>query len=385
MNRRRRLVHITAVVAVALAAGHLARKTILAETPSGTPAPMVAEGGAKADGPSDRPSHVEPVAAVLPATSRAATPPAGILPAYVSPDFATPGFATADPASDPTGPDSTGPGQPATDTAATTPPGAGTALRAAALPTTPGGNEPTLAALSPAVEPPPFAAGTAPPTVVETTDCTPGLHLSAAPRAMIKIELTVPCAADGRVVIRHAGLAVAETLDGDGRLLLDLPALDPRGEVSVLLPGAQELHAAFAIPAVTRLRRLGVQWIADDAFQLHGMEGGAAYGDPGDVNSANPVSPSGGYLVALGDPSSSLPMMAEVYTWPAGVTVRPVIEARVTDATCGRELMGETLVTDHGAVTTTDLTLAMPGCDAVGDILVLNNLIGESKLALTED
>ena len=85
--------------------------------------------------------------------------------------------------------------------------------------------------------------------------------------------------------------------------------------------------------------------------------------------------------MALGDPAASLPMMAEVYTWPAGVAVVPVIEAEVTEATCGRELMGETLMSDRGAVTATDLTLAMPGCEAVGDILVLNNLVPETTLA----
>ena len=76
-------------------------------------------------------------------------------------------------------------------------------------------------------------------------------------------------------------------------------------------------------------------------------------------------------------------MLAQVYTWPADVTVpsEVVIEAAVTDLTCGRELLGETVASVTGTVTITDLTLATPDCDAVGDILVLKNLAPALKIA----
>jgi hypothetical protein len=76
-------------------------------------------------------------------------------------------------------------------------------------------------------------------------------------------------------------------------------------------------------------------------------------------------------------------MMAEVYTWPAdaAVSVVPSVEAVVTDATCARELLGETIHAADGKVTIKDLTLAMPDCDALGDILVLNNLVPDVTLA----
>lgn len=367
MDRRHGLIRAGALVAVALAAGHLAQRAFLDE------APTPATGAAAAD----RPIRVEPVAAVLPPATR-------------PPGVPAPGPALAETAAPPPlVPGGDGAGM-AAASGSRSGHADGDGAAPAALPpsTAPGPAGGTSGVTLAALTPPEGAAIAAPggpvPTAEADAGCPASLGLAAGPMAMIALDLHAPCLAGARAVIRHAGLAVAETLDDRGRLALDLPALDARGQVTVLLPGGPELRDSVAMPSVARLRRLAVQWIADDAFQLHGMEGGAGYGEPGDVFAGNPASPAGGYLVTLGDPASSLPMMAEIYTWPAGVTVRPVIEAAVTEATCGRELMGETLLADRGTVTATDLTLAMPDCDAVGDILVLNNLIGESRLAAAE-
>lgn len=236
---------------------------------------------------------------------------------------------------------------------------------------------PTLAALTPEATPVPAPGAPAAP------DCAPVLTLTAAPQAMIGLTLAAPCHPGARVVLRHAGLTLAETLDPAGTLSLDLPALQEDGKVSALLPDATVAEAAVQMPAAARLRRFAVQWMADDAFQLTAIENGAAWGEPGFVTADNPVSPNGGYLVSLGDPGLDLPMLAQVYTWPADATVRaePAIESAVTDLTCGRSLLGKTLMADKGQIETKDLSLTMPDCAAVGDILVLNNLVSATTLA----
>jgi hypothetical protein len=235
---------------------------------------------------------------------------------------------------------------------------------------------PPLPQLAPAEEPTPAAP-------VETVDCTPQLSLTAAPRAMLALALSAPCAAGQRVVLRHAGLAVAEALDADGQLALDLPALDAAGTVSVLFADASIATAAAPLADTALPRRFAVQWMADDAFQIRAVEAGQAYGDAGNVSVEAPVSAQGGTLVSLGDPALDLPMRAQVYTWPAdpALPADPVVEAVVTDATCGRDLLGETLLSQDGQTIVTDLTVSMPGCDALGDILVLNNLAGGVTLA----
>ncbi|MFZ1468966.1 MAG: hypothetical protein WAT09_08285 [Paracoccaceae bacterium] len=210
---------------------------------------------------------------------------------------------------------------------------------------------------------------------VSAEDCALDMALTAGPQSMISVSITAPCRAGERVVLRHAGLAVAETLSDTGTLMLDFPALNATGDVSVLFPDAEVLRNVVVMPDAAKVRRFAVQWMADDAFQLHAFENGADYGDAGDVNADAPVSPNGGYMVTLGNPGLDFPMLAQVYTWPAdpAVSVDVVIEAAVTETTCARELLGEVVQAKAGEVTINDLTLAMPECDAVGDILVLNN------------
>ncbi|WP_395542612.1 hypothetical protein [Neotabrizicola sp. sgz301269] len=229
---------------------------------------------------------------------------------------------------------------------------------------------------------PPAAAKPAPEASV-APDCTPRLSLTATPRAMITLALNAPCAPGQRVVLRHAGLVVAERLDAKGQLSLDLPALDDAGQVSVLFSDASITTASAALPDTPLPRRFAVQWMADDSFQLRAVEAGQHYGDPDNVSTEAPVSARGGYLISLGDPTLDLPMLAQIYTWPADAktTADPVIEAAVTEVTCGRDLLGETVQSRDGKATVTELTVAMPGCDALGDILVLNNLAGNVTLA----
>ncbi|MEY4872587.1 MAG: hypothetical protein RLZZ563_1917, partial [Pseudomonadota bacterium] len=131
--------------------------------------------------------------------------------------------------------------------------------------------------------------------------------------------------------------------------------------------------------ALADMRRIAVQWMADDRFALNAFEGGADYGQPGHITAG-----AGPLHVALGDPSVDLPMMAEVYTLPAKANPRLTIEAAVTATTCGRELIGETLFSEGGKVTVAELTMALPDCDDLGGFVVLNNPLSDMKLALAE-
>jgi hypothetical protein len=329
MNKKKSAIRAGAVLVVALAAGHLVQT-------------MNAGKGIAA---AEKPKAIEQVSA----GPEVAAAPAPTLPASAALTAPTP---------------------------APTPEPAAPALAAVTEPAAAPIPEPTLAAADPVAPlPAPAAPEMAPKAAEAPADCALDLTLKAGPKAMIAIALTAPCRAGERVVLRHGGLAFAETLDAAGKLVLDLPALNVTGEVSVLFPDAEILRDAVAVPDAAATRRFAVQWMADDVFQLHAFEKGATYGEPGDVHAGQPLSPNGGQLVLLGDPTLDLPMLAEVYTWPAdpAIAAEIVIESAVTQATCGRELLGETVVAQAGAVTVTDLTLAMPGCDAVGDILVLKN------------
>jgi hypothetical protein len=228
-----------------------------------------------------------------------------------------------------------------------------------------------------------------PETDVAANQCPIDLILSAEPSAMIGLSISAPCQANQRVVLRHAGLAVSGKTSSTGELMVSLPAFTTNAEVSVRFPSGQTIESIIAIPEAAALRRYGVQWIGDDAFQLNAFENGAGYGERGHVSDADPQRPLagqpqiGGFLLVLGDDQVKDPMLAEVYTYPLNqdTPVRIVVEAAITKRTCAREILAETLAEVAGEVTIIDLTLAMPDCSAIGDILVLNNLDPDLKIA----
>lgn len=220
-------------------------------------------------------------------------------------------------------------------------------------------------------------------------DCDVTLDLMEEPNAMIGITLLSPCNPNERIVLRHAGLAIAAKMTATGSLFLSLPALEADAALSILFADGKTVEASIPMPDVAKLRRFGVQWMADDTFQIQALENGATYGAPGNISAANPgklalaAPQTGGYLSILGDSTVDLPMLAEVYTFPMDqqTPVDVTVEAAVTEKTCGRELLGETITAFGGTVYITDLTLATPECDALGDILVLKNLVPDLKIA----
>lgn len=168
-------------------------------------------------------------------------------------------------------------------------------------------------------------------------------------------------------------------LSAQGTLVLDVrPA--SAGDVLSPVPGYEMLRGTISIPEVAGLHRFAVQWMADDAFQLHAFPKGADYGQPG----------RRGRLARLAQ--RRLPDLAwrsrvgsadawRRSTYPAGVKADVVIRSAVTEATCGRELLGEVLESQAGIVTSTELALAMPGAGCAGDILVMKNRPDGTMLA----
>ena len=58
------------------------------------------------------------------------------------------------------------------------------------------------------------------------------------------------------------------------------------------------------------------------------------------------------------------------------------IEAEINTRNCGLEIEAQALeLTREDGLRTRNLTLAVPGCDAIGDYLVLNNVFEDMKVA----
>jgi len=213
------------------------------------------------------------------------------------------------------------------------------------------------------VDEPPIPLPKANPAPAAQVDpCPVTLDAFAAADAMLSISLSAPCHPNQTVVLQHAGLAVTYQTTATGALFVDIPALDPAGALTLRLPDGTEADATAPVPEVTALRRLGVQWMADDRFTFLGD----------------------GPQIELGTLSGPVPMLARIVTLSADTSISPAIEAEITPDTCGRELLGEVLYSAGGTVTRADLSLAMPDCDGAGGFVALNNPVPETKLAATE-
>ena len=226
--------------------------------------------------------------------------------------------------------------------------------------------------------------------VPQGAPCRPNLEINAKPAAMIELTVSAPCWPSSSVQIRHSGLNITETLDAQGRLAIDLPALSATARVEVAFPDQTFGHATLDLPAVEALYRVVLAWEGTQILTLHALELGAAYGEQGHIYLAHPGTPdraligAGGFLTVLGDGTGSV---AEVYTYPredahsSGV-IRLSAEAEVTSTTCGRIAEARAIQTDAlGGLQTSEVMLSMPDCEALGEIVQLKNLFKDLRLA----
>lgn len=367
MDIKRKAARGIAVLAVALAAGHLVQNMGERKTPKPAASAELQQ----------KPVKVETVAAgadaVLPAPAQPQTAPLPAAPmtSNLAPTLPTPAVSVAAPVAAPV--------------VAAEPVIADAPVPAVPL------EKPLVAdvAATPADAMPTPAPATVEPEAVASAACDITFDLMAEPNAMIGITLIAPCQPDQRVVLRQGGLVVTGQTTATGALFTALPAFETQAIVEASFADGSKAEAEIAVPELATLRRFGVQWQGDDAFQMHSFENGANYGEKGHVSAADPHRPApgltaqGGFLTLVGDSSTDNPLLAEVYTFPADPASKPevIVESAVTDKTCGRELLAETLTSTGGSVFITDLTLAMPECDAIGDYLVLKNLMLDLNMA----
>ena len=204
----------------------------------------------------------------------------------------------------------------------------------------------------------------------------------AAPGAVIEVELDA-CERDVPVSVSHAGLSFTEATGSDGRMTTKIPAFGADGEVEMSVAGQPPITVSVAVPDAELYDRVALVWNGRAALSIRALEHGAAPGRAGHVSTEHPQSPAraeaaeGGYLMVLGDPTLADPALAEVYSFPSGRvsgagTVELSVSAAVTEASCGRDVPVRILQSHAGArPRDTMFSVAFPGCEAVGQHLVL--------------
>lgn len=211
--------------------------------------------------------------------------------------------------------------------------------------------------------------------------------------AMVNLTLSAPCMPDERLTVHHSGLLFNQTTDADGAFEITVPALSQDAVFIVAFTNGEGAVAQTLVEEMADFDRVAVQWKGETGFQLHAREFDADYGSEGHVWSGAPrdmtfgVTGKGGFLSLLGDQDVPDGLLAEVYTFPTGTSqtagdVALSVETEVSSSNCGLEIEAKTLQTGSGNdITTRNLTLSVPDCDANGNFLVLNNLFEDLKVA----
>lgn len=224
-------------------------------------------------------------------------------------------------------------------------------------------------------------------------DCTAGLVATAGPAATVMLEMSAPCALNAVGTLHHQGMIISVLTDDLGQATIMVPALAQEAVFIADLPGGYGAAAIISVPDFANYDRAVLQWQGDTGLGIHALEFGAGYQEDGHVWAASARSVdaaqdgTGGFLMRMGDVPIEGAMIAEVYTYPSGIsqrdgTVELSVEAEVLSGNCGRPIAAQSIQITPGAEPAAlDLTMTMPGCDAVGEFLVLNNMLRSLTLA----
>lgn len=222
--------------------------------------------------------------------------------------------------------------------------------------------------------------------------CGPTLTAAQVADGLVNVSLTAPCRANEQITISHDPISFSAVTDALGTFEITVPAMTLTADFTATFEDGFVSMATVDVPSVVLLERVAIVSDAAAGFQIHAREFGAEYGEAGHVWAGAPGMPvrtptGGGYLLQLGDPTLDDAVVAEVYTYPSGGSaqsgvVRLSVETEITARNCGTDISGTTIEPGaNGELTTMSVTVAVPECDAIGEFLVLKNLLRDLRIA----
>ncbi len=224
-------------------------------------------------------------------------------------------------------------------------------------------------------------------------DCVVQMQATAIAGAMVELDISAPCLGTEPFTLHHNGLMFSDILQPDGKLTLEIPALAQHAVFIIAFNNGEGAVAQATVTSLPFYERVALQWKGDSGVQLHAHEFGAKYFGEGHIWQAaagdlrEAAQGKSGFLRTLGAESGADTLHAEIYSYPAATSgksgiVGLSVEVEVTEANCGQEIEAQTLELRHSAdLRVRDLSLTMPPCEAVGEFLVLKNLIEDLTIA----
>lgn len=202
----------------------------------------------------------------------------------------------------------------------------------------------------------------------------PQLHGEPAPGGSVRLTVIAPCQAAQTAEIRHEGLRLPIQLSAEGGWQGIVPAFAPEASFLLVLDRiALPPTVTVTVPEVVDYNRIAVIAGTDTGVQLHGYEYDAEPGSIGDVWQQAPRTPdtrSGGWMASYSVPGTL--MAVQIYSAPSAMSdTRLVLEAPVTEKTCGQDLVGAVLRRLDTGSDEAMLRLSMPDCgDGDGSVLM---------------
>ena len=253
---------------------------------------------------------------------------------------------------------------------------------------------PPAATLMPILERPPILPTRAQSSedlaqTAKTQGCTPRLFLTPAPAGTVSLSFRAPCDGGAQVDIRQGLVLASQMLDETGRMMIRMPALTEDVSISVTL-NEETLSADLSVPNALDFQHVVLMWDGPQHLRLNAFEFGAARNEIGHVWSGAPKTPvrasrgRGGFLTRL---TTDTGPSAEIYSVPSGRAlmrgvVRLVVEAEITQASCGRIAYAKAIQpTAFRRQSETDVEVALPDCDRIGEVVLLQNLLRDMRLA----
>ena len=210
---------------------------------------------------------------------------------------------------------------------------------------------------------------------------------------MVRLSLNAPCHQNERITISHAGLFFADVTDNTGNYSVSVPALQKDAVFEIAFADGSTVDARALVLTQDGYERAGISWSGPAVLNLHAMEFGAGFDDPGHVWSGAPRNPTagvratGGFLTVLGNAALPRPQLAQVYSFPydrmnRDGSVEIVVDAQIDQGSCGQDITARTVrVLGQGQPETMPVAFPMPACDGENGFLVLKNLFQDMKIA----
>jgi len=192
--------------------------------------------------------------------------------------------------------------------------------------------------------------------------CAPSIRLTRSEDAFLALDLNAPCQLNQPVRVLHGALSFDAQTSNVGAMNVRLPALRRDGSVTVRFGDGSVLHASLPVAEITRLRRVVLDHDGPSEVVTLAASG------PKRHMKRETFGTAGGSVTSLTAPAE-------------GGTVRLALHLSVTKDNCGRPFKARLIEQGVQAeVQKTHLSLNLPDCDRVGEVLVLKNVLPDLTL-----